>query len=124
MNANRLPEKEKSDIKFKKQELFKAYKIATATPLEIAIISLEIIKLSIDLIKYGNPSSVTDAHVAAEVGLAGVRGGCVNVMINLSSFDKISDYDAKIEEKIEGLLKESNELHKKAFTLTKKIIKE
>ena len=45
-------------------------------------------------------------------------------MINLSSFDKISDYDAKIEEKIEGLLKESNRLHKKAFTLTKKIIKE
>ena len=124
MNASRLPEKANSEIKFKKQELFKAYKIATDTPLEIAIISLEIIKLSIDLIKYGNPNSVTDAHVAAEVGLAGVRGGCVNVMINLSSFDKISDYDAKIEEKIEGLLKESNRLHKKAFTLTKKIIKE
>ena len=124
MDAIRLPEKSKSEIKFKKQELFKAYKIATDTPLEIAIISLEIIKLSIDLIKYGNPNSVTDAHVAAEVGLAGVRGGCVNVMINLSSFDKISNYDAKIEEKIEGLLKESNRLHKKAFTLTKKIIKE
>jgi len=124
MNASRLPEKANSEIKFKKQELFKAYKIATDTPLEIAIISLEIIKLSIDLIKYGNPNSVTDAHVAAEVGLAGVRGGCVNVMINLSSFDKISDYDAKIEEKIEGLLKESKKLHKKAYTLTKKIIKE
>ena len=124
MNANRLPEKTKTEIKIKKQELFKANKIATDTPLEIAIISLEIIKLSIDLIKYGNPNSVTDAHVAAEVGLAGVRGGCVNVMINLSSFDKISDYDAKIEEKIEALLKDSNRLHKKAFTLTKKIIKE
>ena len=124
MNASRLSGKTKSEIKFKKQELFKAYKIATDTPLEIAIISLEIIKLSIDLIKYGNPNSVTDAHVAAEVGLAGVRGGCVNVMINLSSFDKISDYDAKIEEKIEGLLKESKKLHKKAYTLTKKIIKE
>ena len=45
-------------------------------------------------------------------------------MINLSSFDKISDYDANIEEKIEGLLKESKILHKKAYTLTKKIIKE
>ena len=104
--------------------MFKAYKIATDTPLEIATISLEIMNLSIDLIKHGNPNSVTDAHVAAEVGLAGVRGGCVNVMINLSSFDKISDYDAKIEEKIECLLKESNRLHRKAFTLTKKIIKE
>lgn len=124
VDANRLPGKTKSEIKLKKQELFKAYKIATDTPLKIAIISLEIIKLSIDLIKYGNSNSVTDAHVAAEVGLAGVRGGCVNVMINLSSFDKISDYDAKIDEKIEGLLKESHRLHKKAFTLTKKIIKE
>ena len=81
-------------------------------------------KLSIDLIKYGNSNSVTDVHVAAEVGLAGVRGGCVNVMINLSSFDKISDYDAKIEERIEGLLKESDRLHKKAFSLTNKIINE
>ena len=124
VDANRLPGKTKSEIKLKKQELFKAYKIATDTPLKIAIISLEIIKLAIDLIKYGNSNSVTDAHVAAEVGLAGVRGGCVNVMINLSSFDKISDYDAKIEEKIESLLKESNRLHRKAFTLTKKIIKE
>ena len=80
-------------------------------------------KLSIDLIKNGNPNSVTDAHVVAEFGLAGIRGGCVNVMINLLRLDKISDYDAKIEEKIKSLLKELNRLHKKAFTLTKKIIK-
>ena len=124
MDANKLPGKTESEIKLKKQKLFKAYKIATDTPLEIAIISLEIMKLSIDLIKNGNSNSVTDAHVAAEVGLAGVRGGCVNVMINLSSFDKISDYDINIEKKVEGLLKESNRLHKKAFTLTKKIIRE
>tara|TARA_B100001564_G_C20661437_1_gene681738 strand:+ start:489 stop:2192 length:1704 start_codon:yes stop_codon:yes gene_type:complete len=124
MDASRLPGKTKLEIKLKKQELFKAYKIATDTALEIAFTSLEIMKLSIDLIKFGNSNSVTDAHVAAEVGLAGVRGGCVNVMINLLSFDKISDYNLNIEEKIEGLLKDSNRLHKEAFTLTKKIIKE
>jgi formiminotetrahydrofolate cyclodeaminase len=65
---------------------------------------------------------VTDGHVAAEVGLAGVRGGCMNVLINLSSFENIADYDSNINVKVESILKESAQLHRRAFSLTKKII--
>ena len=40
MVASRLPETSKSEIKFKKQELLKAYKIATDTPLELSLIHI------------------------------------------------------------------------------------
>ena len=35
------------------------------------------------LIEKGNQSSLTDAGVASEVAFAGLRGGCMNVLINL-----------------------------------------
>ena len=122
INANRLPQNSKTEIKIKGKELFKANKIATDTPFEIALISLKVLRLSIEMIKHGNPNSVTDAYVAAEVCNAGVRGGCANVMINLLSFDNISDYDADINDKIKEMLNESTKLHRKAFLLTNKII--
>ena len=122
INANRLPQNSKTEIKIKEKELFKANKIATDTPFEIALISLKVLRLSIEMIKHGNPNSVTDAYVAAEVCNAGVRGGCANVMINLPSFDNISDYDAEINDKIQEMLNESTKLHRKAFLLTNKII--
>ena len=122
ISANKLPNKTSSDKKNKSQRLFDANRLATDTPLETARISLEIIRLSIELIKHGNPKSVTDGHVAAEVGLASVRGGCMNVLINLSSFENIEDYDFDINLKVENILKESTQLHRKAFSLTKKMI--
>ena len=122
MSANKLPSKTPLDKKNKAKKLFLANKLATDTPLETAKVSLEIIRMSIEIIKHGNPNSVTDGHVAAEVGLAGARGGCMNVLINLSSFEKIEDYDSKIVEKVDNILKESVHLHRRAFSLTKKII--
>ena len=91
-------------------------------PLETATLSLEVIKLSVDLIEYGNLNSVTDAEVASEVGLAGVRGGCMNVMINISGLENIDEYYADIQHKIDSLNDEANDLYKKAFNNTKKII--
>ena len=122
INANRLPQNSKTEIKMKEKELFNANKIATDTPFEIALVSLKVLKLSIEMIKHGNPNSITDAYVAAEVCNAGVRGGCANVMINLPNFDNISDYDAGINDKIQDMLNESTKLHRKAFLLTNKII--
>ena len=46
----------------------------------------------------------------------------MNVLINLSSFEKIEDYDSKIVEKVDNILKESVQLHRKAFSLTKIIM--
>ena len=120
--ANRLPDKTSEQKEYKEKKVFQANKYAIEIPLETANLSLEVIKLSVDLIEYGNPNSVTDAEVASEVGLAGVRGGCMNVMINISGLENIDDYDPDIQHKIDSLNNEANDLHKKAFDNTKKII--
>ena len=120
--ANRLPDKTSEQKEYKEKKVFQANKYAIEIPLETANLSLEVIKLSVDLIVYGNPNSVTDAEVASEVGLAGVRGGCMNVMINISGLENIDDYDPDIQHKIDSLNDEANGLYKKAFDNTKKII--
>ena len=120
--ANQLPDKTSEQKEYKEKKVFQANKYAIEIPLETANLSLEVIKLSVDLIEYGNPNSVTDAEVASEVGLAGVRGGCMNVMINISGLENIDDYDPDIQHKIDSLNDEANGLYKKAFDNTKKII--
>ena len=122
LEANRLPDKTSEQKEHKDNKLFQANKYAIEIPLETATLSLEVIKLSVDLIEYGNPNSVTDAEVASEVGLAGVRGGCMNVMINISGLENIDEYYADIQHKIDSLNDEANDLYKKAFNNTKKII--
>ena len=122
IEANRLPDKTSEQKKIKERKVLEANKHAIEIPLKTAMLSLEVIKLSLDLIKYGNPNSVTDVEVAAEVGLAGVRGGCMNVMINLSGLNYIDDYDIAIQKKIDSIIKEADVFHKTAFNNTKKLI--
>ena len=83
-------------------------------------LSLKVIELSIELVKYGNSNSVTDSGVAAEVGLAGVRGGCMNVLINISG-SKNREHK-KLKKEIDSIIKKACVLHKKAFNDTKKMI--
>ncbi len=120
--ANRLPNKTSVQKKYKEEKIIEANNYAIEIPLETAKLSLEVVKLSTKLIKHGNPNSVTDAEVAAEVGLAGVRGGCMNVMINLSAFDNISRKYSNIKSEIDAIIDEANQLHQKAFKDTKRII--
>ena len=60
------------------------------------------------LIDKGNPRSLTDAGVASEVAFAGLRGGCMNVLINLPELiDKA--YKSKTKE-VDNLLKKGERL--------------
>ena len=46
----------------------------------------------------------------------------MNVMINISGIENIDDYYLDIQHKIDSLNDEANDLYKKAFNNTKKII--
>ena len=87
---NKFAERQKFRRRIAEQKRYKDRKIANANnyaieiPLQTAKLSLKVIELSIELVKHGNPNSVTDSGVAAEVGLAAVRGACMNVLINIS----------------------------------------
>ena len=69
------------------------------------------------LIDKGNSSSLTDAGVASEVAFAGLRGGCMNVLINLPELiDKT--YINQKQKEVDHLLKKGEKLNSKLFKKT------
>jgi glutamate formiminotransferase/formiminotetrahydrofolate cyclodeaminase len=123
MEANRLPSTTAEDRKIKSESILNANKYAINVPLEVASLSLEVMEHAHFLVENGNPNSVSDAGVAGEVAYAGLRGACLNVLINLSG---ISDEDKKFTEKIRkqigGILEQSQALHDTIFNKTNEVI--
>ena len=122
MEANRLPATTDEEKDIKKENLDNANKYAIQIPLETAQKCLRVIELSQELVTNGNPNSVSDAGVAAEVALAGLRGACMNVMINLSEIDDTS-YCEALQNEVDSLIKNGESIHKKVFEKTVSIIK-
>jgi glutamate formiminotransferase/formiminotetrahydrofolate cyclodeaminase len=60
-------------------------------------------------VKVGNPNSVTDAAVGAQVAFAGVRGGLWNVVINLKDLSDPA-YVAQLQERSAALLAQAQAL--------------
>ena len=122
MKANRLPQNTKDEKVLRKDAILSANKYATEVPFETAQKCFRVLQLSEQLVLQGNPNSVSDAGVAAEVALAGVRGACMNVMINLSG---INDrfFVNKMNDKVNKLTKDSELLHKRIYKQTLLIIK-
>ena len=79
-------------------------------------------QLAKTLVEDGNPNAVSDAGVAAEVALAGVRGACLNVMINLNGIDD-ELYCESIQKDVDELISDANKLHKAIFKKIRFIIK-
>ena len=122
MEANRLPATTDEEKSIKKENLDTANKYAIQIPLETAQKCLRVIELSESLVTNGNPNSVSDAGVAAEVALAGLRGACMNVMINLSEVGDVSYCETRQEE-VDSLIDSGEAIHKKVFEKTIAIIK-
>mgnify|MGYP001426834233 FL=1 len=122
MEANRLPVTTDEEKSIKKENLENANKYAIQIPLETAQKCLRVIELSELLVINGNPNSVSDAGVAAEVALAGLRGACMNVMINLSAVED-KTYCDSIQEQVDSFINSGQAIHKKVFEKTIAIIK-
>ena len=114
LESSRLPETTEEEKLKKDINILSANKCATETPKKVAKKCYEVMELSEILIKEGNPNSLTDASVAAEVAFAGLRGGCMNVMINLSEIDD-KLYTDKMQNEVDKMLKKGNNLHEKLF---------
>jgi len=119
--SNKLPVDNKKDQEHKIKEIEKSNKYAADVPLETAKLCLQVIKLSRKLIKMGNPNSVTDASVAAEVAAAGVTGACLNVMINLKEIND-SSYKSGKSKEVAEILREVDKIKKETFDQTIKVI--
>ena len=94
-----------------------ANKYAIEIPYQTAKKCYEVMQLAEILIEKGNPSSLTDAGVASEVAFSGLRGGCMNVLINLPELiDK--PYINQKQKEVDNLLKKGERLNSKLFKKT------
>jgi glutamate formiminotransferase/formiminotetrahydrofolate cyclodeaminase len=83
MSARRLPARTEVE-KVKKYAAMQAgLKEAVKVPLSTARLSEQVIDLAAVAVKKGNINSVTDAGVGAHIAFTGVKGGILNVLINL-----------------------------------------
>jgi len=117
MEANRMLAATDGERATKAVAVGKANKYAIEIPLEAAECCFRVIELSEILVEKGNPISVTDAGVAAEVGLAGVRGAAMNVLVNLSGVEDNSYCDKKRID-VNALILKAEAKHKVVFEKT------
>jgi glutamate formiminotransferase / formiminotetrahydrofolate cyclodeaminase len=85
MDAMRLPKSSDAERAAREAAVAAAYARAAAVPLATAEACLEALALAAGAAGAGNPSSVSDAGVAALLARAGLEGSLLNVRINLKS---------------------------------------
>ena len=120
IKANRLPNGTAEQKRYKDRRITYANNYAIEIPLKTAKLSLKVLELSVELVKHGYLNSVSDSEVAAEVGLAGVRGACMNVLINISGSKKTEH--KKLKKEIDLIIDKACAIHKKVFNDTKKML--
>ncbi len=114
MAAMRLPKKTDEQKTARHTAVQEATKAATKIPLEIAKLCSEVLDLADVVAREGLAASVSDAGVAAEAALAGLRGARLNVLINLADIE-----DEKFKK---GVTDEVNNMERSAAELKRKVI--
>ena len=103
MEARRLPQSTPEEKAARTAKMQEGLKIAIDVPWRTAELSFEAMQLARDVAAIGNPNSLTDAAVGAQMGFAGVRGGLWNVVINLKDILDPA-YVASMQERVRALL--------------------
>ena len=96
-------------------------KSAADLPLKVAETCLEVLKISAEVIKFGNPNAASDAAVAGVMSYAALQSAIYNVKINLGSI-KDKAYVTSVSEKLAGLLSEAAGVNKEILLLAEKAI--
>jgi len=122
LEANRLADSSDEEMTAKETAILAANKRAITVPLEVARLSHQVLELAAGLVNRGNPNSVSDVGVAGEVAYAGVRGGSLNVDINLPAVDSDPEFFTEVKKEVELLLQQATSLRDKIFTESLNII--
>jgi glutamate formiminotransferase/formiminotetrahydrofolate cyclodeaminase len=104
--AMRLPQSTPEQKKARSLAIQEGYKAASLIPLESAKLCFKALKIAAEVIKLGNPASVTDAGVGALIACTGVEGAVYNVRINLPSIDD-QDFREQMELELGTLVKDA-----------------
>jgi len=101
IEAFRLPKGTEDEKKIRKEAIQHSLEKATLVPFRTIENGYKLLKLTEIVARIGNKNSISDAGVAAVMALSAVKGGALNVWINLVSIkDKqfVKDYSTKVED--------------------------
>lgn len=105
VDARRLPRDTDDERLLRAASVAEATHAATSVPLRTAEAAAEVLDLAARLAPLGNPHAVSDAGVAALLGVAALRGALLNVHINLPALaaddplrDEVSERAGALEE--------------------------
>ncbi len=115
MDAKRLPAKTEEQKLNREKAMLEGLKQAVMVPLNTAVQSLEAIRIAETVVEFGNPNSITDVGVGAQIAYTGVKGGIYNVLINLKDISD-EEFVKEMKEKCEKLEKEAKTLVEKVLT--------
>lgn len=115
MDARRLPQGTPEEKKAREAAMQEGLKAAVNVPWSTAVASFDAMKAAEMALHHGNPASMTDPMVGAQMGFAGVRGGIWNVLINLKDITDEA-YNADMKAKCAQLLKDAQELLDRALS--------
>jgi len=123
MTAMRMPKKSDEQKAARNAAVQGATKEATKIPLEAAGLCAEILELADVVARRGLKASVSDAGVAAEAALAGLRGARLNVLINLQDIED-EKFKKDVTDEVNNLETKSAELKAKVLTQVETVISE
>ena len=102
MSARRLPQKTEEEKTARESAMLEGLKEAVAVPLKTAQQSYKAIEIAEVVAEHGNPNSITDVGVGAQIAYTGVLGGIYNVLINLKDI-KDDEFNAQMRNDCEVL---------------------
>lgn len=117
MAAYRMPKDTDDDKKIRSSAIQQALVYATEAPYEMALLCIDAMNISADMLKYGNKNAASDAAVSGYLGYAALNGCLYNMKINLNSI-KDRDYVDNMRSKVEELYVEGENLLSKVKSLS------
>ena len=121
LEAYKMPKNTAIQIIERNKAIDATMKEATNIPFQTLKCCREIMDLVLETSQCGNPNSVSDAGVAAEMANAGVHGAALNIFINLKGIED-KKFCTKTKTKTENLVKDADKLLMKTRRVVSKIM--
>ncbi len=115
MKAIRMPKGSEAEKTTRKKALAQANLFATETPMTTAEACAALMRLAVELVDRGNRNAISDVGSAALLAYAGLRGGVLNVRINLAGLAE-TDHAAKALNRIRSLEVDAETLRERVLT--------
>ncbi len=109
MKAYQMQKETEEQITMRNKKIQEGINEAILVPILVSSLSISALHQMPFLIKYGNKQTMSDLGVAIMQLAVGVEGACMNVLINLSSFDdKMAAKQYKTQ--VESMIKTAHDL--------------